>query len=128
MADIDVAKAEVLAANEAFYGAFNQKDPELMARVWSDSDRVTCIHPGWNVLQGRESVLESWNSILRNPDQPRIVTGGADVSFYGGLALVICRELVGGSPLVATNVFVKEGGAWKLLHHQSGPVYAGAGG
>jgi len=37
---------------------------------------------------------------------------------------VICRELVGGSPLAATNVFVREDGAWRLLHHQSGPVAA----
>lgn len=120
-------KAEVLAANEAFYQAFNQKDATLMGQVWAQSEQVTCIHPGWNVIHGRERVLDSWRSILANPDQPRIVTGGADVSFFGQIALVICRELVAGSPLVATNVFVREGDAWKLLHHQSGPVYTSAG-
>lgn len=116
---------EVLAANEAFYQAFNQKDAGAMDALWAASDAVSCIHPGWNVLQGREAVLESWRSILGNSAQPRIVTGGAQATFYGQTAIVICRELVAGSPLVATNVFVLEDGAWKLCHHQSGPVFSG---
>ncbi len=116
-----------LAANEAFYDAFNQKDAALMDAVWAATPDVTCIHPGWNLLQGREAVLESWRNILSNPGQPRVVTGGATVSVHGPLAVVICRELVAGSPLVATNVFLLEEESWKLLHHQSGPVFtAGA--
>jgi hypothetical protein len=116
-------EVDVLAANERFYQAFNQKDPALMDAVWASRHTVTCVHPGWNMLEGREDVLESWHSILRNPNQPRIVSGGATVSFFGDLALVLCRELVAGSPLFATNIFVREDGDWRLLHHQSGPVY-----
>ena len=116
-------EAAALAANEAFYDAFNRKDAALMDAVWAGTPDVTCIHPGWNLLQGREAVLESWRNILSNPGQPRIVTGGATVSLHDALAVVICRELVAGSPLVATNVFVLEGESWKLLHHQSGPVF-----
>ncbi len=112
----------VLAANEAFYRAFNQKDVALMDDVWSASPDVTCVHPGWNVLEGREAVLESWHNILGNPNQARIVTGGATAYLYGPLAVVICRELVAGSPLVASNVFALEDETWKLVHHHSGPV------
>ena len=114
----------VLAANEAFYNAFNLKDSQLMASLWATGPRVTCVHPGWNVLQGREAVLESWHNILDNPNQPRIVTGGATASLFDTIAVVTCRELVAGSPLVATNVFILEEGAWKLLHHHSGAVFA----
>src|SRR3990170_287178 len=117
---------DVLAANEAFYRAFNQRDIALMAPLWADTGDVTCIHPGWNVLLGREPVLDSWRAILGNPGQPRIVTGGASVTFRDNVAIVLCRELVAGSPLIATNVFVREGEGWKLLHHQSGPVASGA--
>jgi hypothetical protein len=115
-------EAAVLEANEAFYRAFNLKDPGLMEDVWSASAAVTCVHPGWNLLAGREDVLESWRNILGNPNQARIVMGGATAYLYGATAIVICRELVAGSPLVATNVFVLEDEAWKLMHHQSGPV------
>ena len=114
----------VLEANERFYQAFNLKDVAMMDGAWAAEHGVTCVHPGWNVLEGRAEVLDSWHSILGNPNQPRIVTGGATASVFGDIAVVVCRELVAGSPLVATNVFVLEGGDWKLLHHQSGPVYA----
>jgi uncharacterized protein (TIGR02246 family) len=117
-------EAAVLEANEAFYAAFNHKDPEAMDAVWAQRDDVVCVHPGWNVLRGREPVVESWRGILTNPAQTRIVVGGAIVTLLGDVAVVICRELVGGSPLAATNVFVREDGGWRLLHHQSGPVAA----
>jgi ketosteroid isomerase-like protein len=115
-------EAMALAANEAFYDAFNQKDAALMDAIWADSPDVTCIHPGWNLLSGRDAVVESWHNILGNPAQPRIVIGGATASVHGAIGVVLCRELVGGSPLVATNVFVLAGEDWKLLHHHSGPV------
>jgi hypothetical protein len=28
---------------------------------------VSCVHPGWPVLVGRQTVLESWRRILGNP-------------------------------------------------------------
>ena len=118
--------SDVLLANEAFYRAFNQRDMALMESLWASTGDVTCIHPGWNALEGRERVLDSWRSILGNPSQTRIVTGGATVTFMGETAIVLCRELVAGSPLIATNIFVREDEAWKLMHHHSGPVYQGA--
>ena len=119
---MDIEAEAVIAANEAFYAAFNAKDIEAMDAVWAVSDEASCIHPGWNVLRGRETVLDSWRNILSNTGQPKIVSGGAEVIFAGDAAIVICRELVAGMPLAATNVFVREDGDWKLLHHQSGGV------
>ncbi len=116
------AEEAVLEANDAFYRAFNQKDVAAMDAVWARSTEVGCIHPGWNVLRGRDAVMESWAGILSNRAQPRIVSGGAAVILLGDVAVVLCRELVAGSPLAATNLFVQEDGAWKLAHHHSGPV------
>ena len=118
---------DVLAANERFYQAFNLKDPALMDAAWAAEHAVSCVHPGWNVLEGLQDVLDSWHSILGNPNQPRIVMGGATVTGFGELALVVCRELVAASPLVATNLFILEDGAWRLVHHQSSPVYTRGG-
>ncbi len=117
-----MSEAEVRDANEAFYRAFNQKDVDAMDRVWSESTEVTCIHPGWNLLLGRDAVMASWRDILSNPAQPKIVSGGASVTLLGDVAIVACRELVAGNPLVATNIFRSEGGSWRLIHHHSGPV------
>jgi ketosteroid isomerase-like protein len=114
----------VLQANASFYAAFVGRDPAAMDDLWSRRAAVTCIHPGWNVLTGRDAVIESWDAILSNPEQPRIVAGGAQATLLGDTAIVICRELVSGNPLAATNVFIREDGRWRLVHHQSGPVYA----
>lgn len=116
------ADEEILDANESFYRAFNQKDMAAMDAVWARSVPVGCIHPGWNVLAGREPVMQSWEHILNNPDQPKIVSGGGSVTMMGSVAIVSCRELVAGMPLAATNIFLLEDGSWKLVHHQSGPV------
>jgi ketosteroid isomerase-like protein len=112
----------VLAANESFYQAFNQRDFEAMTMIWAHSVPISCIHPGWNVLSGHEAVLGSWRSILDNPGQPRLISGGASVQVIGAMATVVCRELVNGIPLLATNVFVREEGDWRLMHHHSGQV------
>lgn len=112
----------MLAANDAFYRAFNERDLEAMDTLWAQTVSVTCIHPGWNRITGRETVIESWRGILSNPGQPRVVTGGAAVTELGDTAIVTCRELVGSSPLTATNIFVYEFGQWRLIHHHSGPV------
>jgi len=50
----------VLAANKAFYDAFEAGDATAMAAVWSIGPHVACTHPGWPALSGRDDVLESW--------------------------------------------------------------------
>ncbi len=112
----------VLAANDAFYRAFNDRDIEAMDALWALEAPVWCVHPGWNMLTGRDEVMQSWRAILSNPAQERIVAGGASVLVRGELAIVTCRELVSGNPLAATNAFVRENGDWKLVQHHSSPV------
>src|SRR4051794_15979367 len=36
----------VLAANSAYYEAFEMCDMDAMSDVWEHSDRATCTHPG----------------------------------------------------------------------------------
>lgn len=112
----------MLAANQAFYAAFNARDGEAMDALWARGVAVACVHPGWNVLSGRDAVMESWRAIIANPEQPRVQSGGERVYLLGEVAYVICRELVAGAPLAATNVFVHEDGDWRLAHHHSSPV------
>lgn len=117
----DAARA-VLAANEAFYAAFNTKNAAAMEECWARSFPVACTHPGWNAIEGREGVLDSWRAIMANPEQPKVFTGAAQAFVRGELAFVVCRELVSGTPLSATNVFVLEDGDWRLAHHHSSTV------
>lgn len=112
----------VIEANEAFYAAFNAKDIEAMDALWARDLRVACIHPHANALAGREAVMASWRAILGNPAQAKIMMGAASATVLGESAFVVCRELVSGVPVVATNVFVREGGAWRIVHHHASPM------
>ena len=76
--------------------------------------------PGWNVVAGRDAVMESWRAILSNPKSPQITCRQATAHVHGDVAYVVCFETIENSHLVATNVFVREDGAWRLVHHQAG--------
>ena len=112
----------VLFANEAFYAAFNGRDYASMEQLWASDSPVSCIHPGGGPIFDREAVLESWKGILGHESSAPIRFIGPRVRLFGDYAAVVCFEEIGGNNLIATNVFVKEEKAWKLVHHQSGPT------
>ena len=89
--------------------------------VRSSQAPISCIHPGWELLSGREDVVESWRSIIRG-GAPTIRCREPEVFLYGNTATVLCYEEVEGDFLIATNVFVREVAAWKMVHHQAGPT------
>lgn len=113
--------ASLLFANEAFYLAFTNRDFGAMDAIWAERRDVTCIHPGWDALSGREEVMESWRGILGGSSAPSIACRKAGGRIMGGLGMVLCYEQVGQNLLVATNLFVKDGTGWKMVHHQAGP-------
>jgi hypothetical protein len=116
-------KQAVMAANAAFYHAFANADFAAMSAIWA-KEGVSCIHPGWPVLIGRQSVLESYDKILSNPDQERIECRNEMVLISQDDARVFCVEIVGGMALTATNWFKRVNGAWRLVHHQASPLAA----
>lgn len=112
--------AAVLFANDAFYLAFANQDLEAMEEIWARENLVTCIHPGWDPLSGREEVMESWEAILNNSTATHITCKNPTVRVFGEFACVICHEVLDQGFLVATNLFVQEDGQWKMVHHQAG--------
>lgn len=111
----------VLFANEAFYRAFADRDLKAMDEIWARALPIACIHPGWPALIGREAVMTSWRRILSGAGAPQIACREAEAFLRGEMAFVVCYEEITGQFLVATNVFAREGGRWKLVHHQAGP-------
>jgi len=114
---------DILAANAAYYRAFTDGDFAAMDRIWAE-DNVSCIHPGWPVIIGREAILDSYREIMRNPNQDRIEPRNETVLASGDEARVICVEFVGGAALAATNLFRRIDGAWLMTHHQASPIAA----
>lgn len=112
----------VLFANEAFYLAFALKDFKGMDELWSRHLPVSCIHPGWQPLFGREAVMDSWTGIFGNPASPAIECRQPQVLLYGDFALVCCYEVIEEGTLVASNLFALDARGWRLVHHQASPV------
>jgi hypothetical protein len=120
MQDLDA----VLAVNAEFYGAFADRDYDAMEGIWSRRSPVACIHPGWPPITGREEVLVSWRQILGNAGAPKVECLSPEAFLCGDAVFVICYERIDEARLVATNIFVREGGIWRMVHHQAGPTSA----
>jgi hypothetical protein len=114
-------ESDLLAANAAFYAAFASGDLAAMDALWAKSAPVACCHPGWEPLLGRASVLASWRAIFES-GAPPVRCEDASGLLLGEVALVICTEVLQAGTLAATNVFVREEGRLRLVHHHAGPV------
>jgi hypothetical protein len=95
--------AAVLFVNEAFYAAFRERDFETMEGLWARRAPVACIHPGWQALDDREDIVESWQAILGNPDSPSIQCRNAEAFVLGEAAFVVCYEELGDSILYSSR-------------------------
>ena len=121
---------DVLAANAAFYTAFESLDPDVMAVVWATEEPVRCVHPGWPLITGRESVLESWSRIFDNAAVMQFTIIEPEASVEGNWAWVVCGERLtsvqGGRVaeglIQTTNLFRREAGGWRIAHHHGSPV------
>jgi ketosteroid isomerase-like protein len=117
---------EVLEANAAFYRAFSARDAQAMEALWAERQPVACAHPGWDVLTGRDEVLDSWRRLFASGGTPaRMSCSRAEAHVLGDVAFVTCHEVIPGGRLLATNVFAREGGAWRMVHHQASPIAPG---
>jgi hypothetical protein len=112
--------ATLLFANETFYRAFAERDVTLMGALWAEQEPVTCLHPGWPPVEGRDNVLQSWHAILTGPASPDIECLHSRAGIHRDMGLVICYERIGQDYLIATNIFIRSGEGWLLVHHQSG--------
>ena len=123
---------EVIAANAGFYAAFEALDLGAMSLVWSERDPISCVHPGWALVAGRAAVLASWAGIFRGTERIKFSVRDPQVFVGAGVAWVVLIEEIQaqqGDKVVhayahATNLFVLENGAWRLVHHHAAPTSA----
>ena len=123
-------QTEILAANEAFYRAFEKKDMEAMSAIWSQGTGSRCIHPGRPVLRGWKDIRYSWEQIFKNTNYLEIDTEIIAIEIRDMLAYVIVlenvRQVSRGRNIqaqsLATNIFERMASAWYLVHHHGSPI------
>jgi ketosteroid isomerase-like protein len=120
----------VQQANADFYRAFEALDIRAMEQVWAHGEHVKCVHPGWPLLTGWDAVRTSWETIFANTQEMRFTLTDVRVEAASELAWVTCTEnilsetdgRVGVTSILATNVFERDGGAWRMVHHHASHV------
>jgi ketosteroid isomerase-like protein len=122
------AEAEVLAANQAFYDAFESRDLEAMAAVWERSHRAVCTHPGWPTLRGWDQVQASWAALFQGPQRLQFILTGTTVDVVGDAAWVTVEENLlegsSGATVAAVNWFVRHPDGWRLVGHHGSSIIA----
>ncbi|MBI4459319.1 MAG: nuclear transport factor 2 family protein [Acidobacteria bacterium] len=118
---------QILEANQSFYSAFQNLSLEQMESVWLQEDWVQCVHPGWDGLKGWEAIRESWQQIFESTQFIRIVVTVQSVRSQNSIAWVSCTEKISSASagrfdsdyLQTTNIFLRQNGSWRLVHHHS---------
>jgi len=101
---------------------------DAMSDVWEHTDRIACVHPGWQRLEGWAAVAASWFALFQNGQHLQFIITNERVEIAGDTAWVTCDEnllsdqQVGGT-VAATNLFVRgDAGGWELVVHHGSPV------
>ena len=117
---------QVLAANGAFYEAFERRDLEAMASVWDHGETVVCVHPGWPILRTWPLVRESWRRIFDGPGRNQFIVTNDVVVINGDVAWVTLDENLvdraATGTIAATNLFRRDDDRWRLVLHHGSPV------
>jgi len=123
---------EIQKANEAFYGAFEHLDIHRMDDIWWHDDDVKCIHPGWAPRLGWPQVRDSWVVIFNHTYRMTFSVCVIEITVKGDFGWIVCREQIGTSDhdrpmegtVMATNLFERRGGLWRMIHHHGSPYFA----
>ena len=121
---------EVRGASARFYSALNRMadgDGSEMSRAWSHSETVTAMHPiggeqvGWDAVKGSfEGVAEiASGGHVEIADQE--IHTGEDLAYELGTERGHMK-MAGESIVIeqrVTNIYRREAGEWKLVHHHT---------
>jgi ketosteroid isomerase-like protein len=111
----------------AFYKALARGDLASVMALWADDDAIVCNHPSGPRLIGRGAVESSFREILSHgglqiePTRVHAVRT-ADMAVH---SLIECITVSGPGgtqeiEVIATNIFVRTPGGWRLLMHHAG--------
>ena len=121
---------EVLSANARFYKALERGDLDLMAQVWFKDEIAKCVHPGWPMLSGWDSIIESWSTIFSGGGPAKIELSDIQTEVIQDVAWITCIEhitqRVGENFQTGlaqtTNIFERHESKWLLVLHHASPV------
>ena len=121
---------EVRSASNQFYASLNKMvngDAKSLSEIWSHDASVTTQHPIGGRQVGWEEVLGSWEQVSHLASEGKVelneqfVHVAGDVAYEIGVehgAFKLADQKVDVNVRV-TNIYKKEGGTWKIIHHHA---------
>jgi ketosteroid isomerase-like protein len=120
----------VRKASDQFYSALNRMavgETDSMENIWQHQDSVSTMHPIGGRETGWEAVKGSFNGVAGVASGGKVELKDQLVRVVGDLAYEIGNEegelTVSGKQIKidqrVTNIYQKEGGSWKLVHHHA---------
>lgn len=120
------------AAEAAFYAAFEARSLDAMMAVWANDERIACLHPLAAPLNGRLAVAAGWKSLFEAAGQFRVQVELAHEIRDAGQVIHVVREYltIGQEteprpPILATNVYHRDGDGWRMVLHHASPLQVG---
>lgn len=117
---------DVLAVNDAFYMAHEERDIDAMRLVWDHAERAVCVHPGWPILRGWAAVEDSWARIFAGVGRNQFILTNQSIDLGEDLAWITLEENMVDRgethAIAATNVFALTVDGWRMIAHHGSPV------
>jgi len=119
---------EVRNASNQFYAALNKMvngSSQSLSDIWSHSSAVTTMHPIGGRQVGWKDVWATWDQTAQVASEGQVKLQDQFIRVVGDMAyeigvenasMSIAGQKVAGQIRV-TNIYQKEGGAWKIVHH-----------
>jgi hypothetical protein len=117
-------------AEDAFYDALEEGDPDKLLSVWAESDDVRCLLPMQPIVLGHKGVTDLFTKVL---------SGGRGVSLAikhlgwietDDIAIHHVEETIQTqasgappqAPLYGINIYRRLAGSWRLIVHMNSPT------
>ena len=121
---------EVRGASAKFYAGLNRMtegDAGPLADIWSHGETVTTMHPIGGEQVGWDQVKESFDGVAGLASSGRVELADQQIHTGGELAYELGTErgqfkLAGETIAIehrVTNIYRREGGEWKIVHHHT---------
>lgn len=116
-------------AETAFYEAIERADLDALMSIWAEDEEIVFVPPGGARMAGYAAIREAWRQVFEGGMRMhfRIHTISAIVNPFTAIhslveQIVIEGEDATGTPIVATNIFLRGPLGWRLAVHHASPA------
>ena len=121
---------EVRNASNQFYAALNKMvngSAQSLSDIWSHNSEVTTMHPIGGRQVGWKDVWATWDQTAQVASEGQVKLQDQFIRVVGDMAYEIGVEnasfrIAGqkvNDQVRVTNIYQKESGTWKIVHHHS---------